>query len=57
MELISIDGKSYRKSDVVEALSNIIEQKTFNDGVAYALEYLNDVIGGIDETDIWTEFM
>jgi hypothetical protein len=58
MELIQVDGKFYRKSDVLEALANIIEQKTFNDGVAFALETLKDVYGeGIEETDLWSEYM
>lgn len=57
MELIKIEGKFYKKEDVLKALSNIQEQKTFEDGVAYALDYLKDLFEGIEETDLWKETM
>ena len=29
----------------------------FHDGVIYALDYLSDLYDGLDETDIWAEYM
>lgn len=57
MELIKVEGKFYKKADVLNALSNIVEQKTFDDGIAYALSYLSDLYPGVEETDLWKEIM
>lgn len=33
------------------------EGAAFQEGVTYALEYLSDLYDGIDETDIWADYM
>ena len=33
------------------------ETEDFKNGVKYALEYLSDLYDGIDETDLWKEYM
>ena len=30
---------------------------SFRDGVRYALEYLSDLYEGLEETDLWTDYM
>ena len=39
------------------AILNQYKAASFEEGVKYALNYLNDLIGGLEETDIWAEFM
>jgi hypothetical protein len=34
-----------------------IKRESFRDGVRYALEYLADLYEGLDETDLWTDYM
>jgi hypothetical protein len=34
-----------------------VNENNFKDGVIYALEYLSDLYDGINETDLWAEYM
>ena len=34
-----------------------MNENNFKDGVIYALEYLSDLYDGINETDLWAEYM
>lgn len=34
-----------------------IKDEAYDTGVRYALEYLSDLIDGLDETDLWGEYM
>jgi hypothetical protein len=31
--------------------------KAYEEGIRYALEYLSDLYDGLDETDIWADYM
>jgi hypothetical protein len=53
------------EKDKAETLSTYITtleagariDNTFKEGVIYALEYLGDLYDGLDETDIWADYM
>jgi hypothetical protein len=40
-----------------DAILTQYRNEAFDNGVRYALEYLSDLIDGLDETDIYAEYM
>jgi len=40
-----------------DAILTQYRNEAFDNGVRYALEYLSDLIDGLDETDLWGEYM
>lgn len=57
-ELYQVDGNTYTLSQIEEIAFKAIKGDSFEEGVRYALDYLHEVYGeGIEETDIWSEYM
>ena len=42
---------------ISDAILTQHRNEAFDNGVRYALEYLSDLIDGLDETDLWGEYM
>ena len=53
------DGEKEKAAAIKKIIENIEKEsvKEYEAGICYALEYLSDLYDGLDETDIWAEYM
>lgn len=56
-ELYQVEGKTYTLAEIEQIAIKTIKEGDYKEGMTDALSYLSQLFDGVEDTDLWADYM